>query len=74
MPARTIVNGSDSDVTVNTVTVEKRRTKTVTVLDADLATWVGTSGIAVLANAADYQTRRNIARRLRYNVVDEATS
>lgn len=71
MPARTVVNASDVDVTIATVTAKKRSVQTLTIVDTDLATWVGTAGIAVLANGADYQSRRDISRRLRYNIVGE---
>jgi hypothetical protein len=64
MPALLIANGSDSDVTINTVTVEKRSVKTVTVADADLATWIGTSGIAVMSDGTSHNLRRAAAKRL----------
>jgi len=77
MPNRLIANGTDATVTVNSLSVPARQLRVINVgSDADLASWVSTAGIAVMAAGAatDYQARRNAARRLKYAVVDEVIS
>jgi hypothetical protein len=65
MPNRLIVNGSDTSRTVGANTVEPRSAKVVNVAtDADLATWVGTSGIAVMNDGTSHNLRRAAALRL----------
>jgi len=77
MPNRLIINGTDATVTVNSLSVPARQTRIVNVAsDADVVSWVATTGIAVMAAGAatDYQSRRNVARRLKYNIPDEVIS
>lgn len=70
MPNRLVVNSTKAAVTVNALTCPAESMKVLNITDAvDLPAWVGTAGIAVLASAADYQTRRLLARMMKYEKV-----
>lgn len=66
MPNRFVCNSNKAPVTVNAITVEGETVKQVNIADVDLTTWVGTAGIAVLADATGYNARRTLAKVLEH--------